>query len=310
MRTQPPTRTVDRRIAKVAQGQYGLITRNQLRREGLSDDSVSRRLRRGSLHQVHRGVFTVGTPLLLPGARELAAVLACQPRAYASHRSAAHLLDLLSLPKNAATAEVSVEGRDVRRKGIRVHRVARFGPGEVGEIDDIPVTSPARTILDLSGRLDDEALEQLVAEAHPQDRTITAQLTDLLTPHRHRHGIAPLRALLERHEEPKRTRSRWERRLLTLIRQRGLPEPRTNAVVHGLEVDLYRPAHRLVVEFDSFTFHSSRRAFETDRYRDQRLAAGGIVVVRVTWLQLTRTPEAVVERIAQALSRRSAHAPG
>jgi very-short-patch-repair endonuclease len=254
-------------------------------------------------------VFAVGTPLLLPGARELAAVLACQPHAYASHRSAAHLFDLLSLPKNSATVEVSTT-RDVRRSGIWIHRVGRFGPGEVGEVDDIPVTSPARTILDLAGRLDADELEHVIAEAHAQRAIKEGELEGLLTLYRHRHGIAPLRALIEAHREPKRTRSKAERRLLRLIRDRGLPEPETNPIVEGHEVDLYWPEHHLVVEFDSFRFHSSRRAFETDRYRDQRLAARGIAVIRVTWLQLTRTPEAVVARIAAALSLRTAPAPG
>jgi very-short-patch-repair endonuclease len=73
-------------------------------------------------------------------------------------------------------------------------------------------------------------------------------------------------------------------------------------------VDLFWRAECLVVEFDSFRFHSSRRAFETDRRRDQRLAAAGYVVLRVTWLQLTREPEAVVSRIARALGRRSRRA--
>jgi very-short-patch-repair endonuclease len=247
-------------------------------------------------------VFTTGTTLLLPGARELAAVLACQPHAYASHRSAAHLFDLLSLPPNATTVEVSTT-RDVRRRGIRVHRVGKFGPGEIGDIDGIPVTSPARTILDLSGRLDENELEQLIAEAHAQRAIRKGELTALLSLHRHRRGIAPLRALLERHEEPKRTRSKAERRLLELIREHGLPEPQTNAMVAGHEVDLYWPEQRVIVEFDSFRFHSSRRAFEQDRRRDQTLAALGYTVLRITWLQLTREPEAVVSRIAAALAR-------
>jgi very-short-patch-repair endonuclease len=310
MRRRSPERTAEQIIGSIAESQYGLVTRTQLKRAGLSEESVDRRLKKGLLRSIHRGVFTVGTPLLLPGARELAAVLACQPRAYASHRSAAHLLDLLPLPKNSATVEVSVEGRDVRRGSIRVHRVGTFGPGEIGEVDDIPVTSPARTILDLSGRLDDEELEHVVAEAHAQSRTITAQLVNLLTLHRYRRGIAPLRALIESHQEPQRTRSKAERRLLRLIRERGLPEPQANAVVAGYEVDLYWAEHGLIVEFDSFRFHSSRRAFERDRRRDQALAALGHTVMRVTWLQLTRTPEQVVERIAEALSRRSALALG
>ncbi len=303
---KPPAR--DQLIANIASRQRGLVTRRQLLGASLTAAEIDGRLARGQLHAIHRGVFTAGTPLLLPGARELAAVLACQPHAYASHRSAAHLLDLLSLPPRSATVEVSTT-RDVRRSGIRIHRAGRFDPSEVGDVEGIPCTSPARTILDLAGRLDPEELERIVAEAHAHHKTTTRELATLLVRHRHRRGVAPLRALIESGREPKRTRSKAERRLLSLLRKRGLPEPRTNVVVGGHEVDLLWPAHRLIVEFDSFRFHASRGAFERDRRRDQDLAARGYVVIRVTWLQLTHAREAVVDRIAAAISLRSAHAP-
>ena len=152
-------------------------------------------------------------------------------------------------------------------------------------------------------------LESIVAEAHAQDRRITARLEALLTRHRHRRGVAPLRALIDSHREPQRTRSRAERRLLNRIRKRGLPHPAANERVAGHEVDLLWAEEKLIVEFDSFRFHSSRRAFETDRRRDQDLAALGYIVIRVTWLQLTREPESTVDRIAAALTLRSAPVP-
>jgi very-short-patch-repair endonuclease len=307
MHPRSPTR--DPAIAQIASRQRGLVTRQQLRGASLTAEQIKVRLARGQLHRVHLGVFTVGTPLLLPGARELAAVLACQPNAYASHRSAAHLLSLLSLPRNSTTVEVTVAGRDVRRHGIRVHRVRRLYPGECGEIDDIPCTSPARTILDLAGRLDASELEALIAEAHAQDMLAPNELITLLHHHRHRRGIAPLRALTESQHEPQRTRSKAERRLLTLLRKRGLPEPRANVRVAGHEVDLLWADHMLAVEFDSFRFHSSRHAFETDRRRDQVLAALGYTVLRVTWIQLTREPHATADRIAAALILRRAPVP-
>ncbi len=66
-------------------------------------------------------------------------------------------------------------------------------------------------------------------------------------------------------------------------------------------VDLAWPAHRLIVEFDGWQTHHTRKAFETDRRRDQRLTAAGFRVIRITWLQLEREPYAVVARIAAAL---------
>jgi len=302
--TQP-----DVAIARLAAEQWGVVSLHELLQCGVSDDGVERRVKSGRLHRIHRGVYAVGHPNIPLEGRFLAATKACGPTVALSHYSAAALWGLVDWDDRRL--EVTVPGPATRtHPGIRVHRSATLARDDVTRRHGIWTTTPARTILDLSGRLDEEELEAVIAEAHTQDKTITNQLTDLLTLHRYHRGIASLRALMESHREPKRTRSRWERRLLKLIRQRGLPEPQTNAKVHGHEVDLYFPDHQLVVEFDSFTFHSSRRAFETDRYRDQRLAARGIVVLRVTWLQLTRTPEQVVDRIAQALSLRSARARG
>ena len=90
--------------------------------------------------------------------------------------------------------------------------------------------------------------------------------------------------------------------LLSLLRRAQLPAPAVNAQLLGMEVDLLWPRERLVVEFDGFGYHSSRRSFERDRLRDQRLVAAGYRVIRVTARQLDRTPEAVLARVAAALA--------
>jgi very-short-patch-repair endonuclease len=95
-----------------------------------------------------------------------------------------------------------------------------------------------------------------------------------------------------------------ERRLLALIRAAELPHPQTNATANGYEVDALWPPQRLVVEMDSWAFHSSRQAFERGRLKDARLQAGGYRVLRVTWRQITHTPEALVARLATALAGR------
>ena len=93
-----------------------------------------------------------------------------------------------------------------------------------------------------------------------------------------------------------------ERRLRALVEQAGLPAPRTNVKVAGHEVDLYWPAHRLVVEFDGWNTHSSRSAFESDRLKDAALQLAGERVLRVTGRQLDRRPEQLVARLAVAIS--------
>ena len=84
-----------------------------------------------------------------------------------------------------------------------------------------------------------------------------------------------------------------------------LPQPRANEPVLGYMADFLWSEQRLIVEVDGFGFHSSRSAFEHDRRRDQRLAAAGYMVIRITWRQLEQEPLAVVARIAQALAGRT-----
>ena len=90
--------------------------------------------------------------------------------------------------------------------------------------------------------------------------------------------------------------------MLDLIRAAGLPSPETNVRVAGCEVDLVWRAQRLVVEIDSWAFHSMRRSFEGDRRKDQELVGKGWRVIRITWRQLTYEPHAVVAALATALA--------
>lgn len=98
-------------------------------------------------------------------------------------------------------------------------------------------------------------------------------------------------------------RSEAERALLALLRRARLPPSATNVRVAGHEVDVLYRDQRLVVEMDGYAFHGTRAAFERDRRRDADLAAAGFRVVRVTWHQLTREPEALVAALAAALVR-------
>jgi very-short-patch-repair endonuclease len=100
------------------------------------------------------------------------------------------------------------------------------------------------------------------------------------------------------------TRSKAEERFRDLILKAQLPAPLVNVKVRGLEVDFLWRAERLVAEVDGFAYHSSPRSFEDDRHKDACLAAAGMQVIRVTWRQIVREPEAVVVRLAQILAQR------
>ncbi len=114
--------------------------------------------------------------------------------------------------------------------------------------------------------------------------------------------MALLAELVSSTPHPAFTRSAAERRLLALLRRGGCPEPEANQRIAGFEVDLVWREARLVAEFDGFEFHSGRVAFERDRRRDAELQALGFRVIRVTWRQLERAPEGVIDRIRRALA--------
>ncbi len=200
--------------------------------------------------------------------------------------------------------EVTVVGADRRRPGITVHRTPALTRRDVRTLDRITLTSPARTLLDVSALLPQAALERTVADAYARRLLKGSDLRDQLARHPGRPGTPSLHALVNG-ATPSLTRSKAEAKLLALIRAADLPRPETNDSLDPYEPDFLWRDERVIVEFDSWQFHSGRRAFEADRRRDADLAARGYTVIRVTWRQLAHQPHAVVARIAAALAHAS-----
>lgn len=292
----------DRGVAWVAGRQLGLITTWQLRAVGVRDSAIWYRVRCGRLHRLHRGVFLVGHAIEVPGARELAAVLACGDGAFVSHRSAAALWALTS--GAADEVELSLVGRDSRlRHGMRVRRLRCLDLRDRATLRGIPVTSPARTLIDFAAGARPEELELALGEARVRRLVTDRQLSDALERAGNRAGVGALRAALKRDGGPRLTRSEAERLLLRLIRDAKLPEPQANARVAGFEVDFLWPEEKVIVEVDGFAFHGHRAAFEHDRQRDMVMRDAGYQVIRVTWRQLVEQSLRVVAHIATALAR-------
>lgn len=181
-----------------------------------------------------------------------------------------------------------------------MHCVQELAATDVTRIDDIPVTTVARTLLDLAAYLNTHDLERLVATAERAGLASREALLFVLTAYPRRAGAAKLKSLVQ--SDVSFTRSDAESRLLALIRKVRLPEPATNVRVHGYEVDFLWRSARLVVEVDGYAYHESRASFEQDRRRDAHLIARGMRVMRFTWRQFTREPEATLVQIAQALA--------
>jgi very-short-patch-repair endonuclease len=297
-----PNRGKDWVIAELAERQHGVVSRTQLLAAGIGPGAIEVRIRSARLHPVHRGVYRVGHTAPLEGAREMAAVLACGRGALISHRSAGGLWLMLAVSA-ALDVELTIpRSRSVHRPGIRVYRFQNVDHRDVRSWNGIPITSPARTLLDLAAVLPIDELERAFGEGRVRRLLTPAEVRSQIERHPRRSGVPALRELLDR--GPAITRSEAERRMLALIREAELPRPQTNVRIGGYEVDFLWPAHRVIVEVDGYAAHSGRPTFERDRIRDGKLQALGYVVLRITWLQLSERPHAVVGRVAQALASR------
>jgi very-short-patch-repair endonuclease len=288
----------DERIARLAARQRGVVTRAQLRAAGLSDPAIRHRHETGRLHRFTAGTYLVGHTAAAALAHETAALLGCGPDALLSHQSAAALW---GIEERAPAVHVTVpRSGPSRPPGVQVHRVRALAATERRRRAGLPVTSPARTLLDLAGVLDAERLDSALERARAARLVTPAEVLAAIERTPRRRGSGTLRRLLE--DRPGLTRSRAERILVGLVRRGGLPRPRTNARIAGFEVDVLWPAERVVVEFDGFGFHANRAAFENDRRRDAELQARGYRVLRVTWRRLLDEPEAVLVTIARTLA--------
>jgi very-short-patch-repair endonuclease len=227
-------------------------------------------------------------------------VLACGPSAVLSHRSAAAHWGLLATDQTRidVTAPRSRDGQS----GIRLHRARSLDARDTATHEAIPITTVARTLLDLAATVRPHHLERAVAQADHLGLYDHRAITDVIARSSgHRGGSALARAIAR---EPKWTRSDFEAGFLKLIRDAGLPEPLVN---HALvvpdyghcEPDFLWPEHDLIVETDSWGAHRSRAAFERDRAKDAALTAAGYRVLRFTWR--TR-PETALRRLRALLA--------
>jgi very-short-patch-repair endonuclease len=295
----------DTRILEIAARQHGVVSRRQLREAGLSRGAIEHRLRKGTLGPVHRGVYRTG-PTTPKYQAEAAALLACGDAAVLTHRTAAGILRII--PERRPEEPVDVSGpRTLRgpRSGVRIHRVERLPADEVERRHGLAVATAPRTILDLAACLGPYDLERALARAERQELVTLDQIRAVAERYRGRPGRGRLQALLDDIGEPALTRSPPELLLLKKLRKAGVPQPRTNARIAGMEVDLLFPDYRLAVEIDGYAFHRQRPAFEDDRSRGAALAAHGITVMRFTWRQITRESDKVLARLCLALGART-----
>jgi very-short-patch-repair endonuclease len=219
-------------------------------------------------------------------------------------RAAARLHNLDGFSKTASIEIAIPSKRRVSPPGIDIRRTDLLPPGHRCTIDGIPTTAVERTLLEIAGRIPDEQVEIAIDSALRQRLTTNERVHSIVEEMagKGRRGVVALRRLLSARSEWTPTDSSLETKTLRVIRDGGLPEPLIQRPL-GADgrfigrVDLYYPLDKLVIEVDSYRYHSSRIAWQHDLTRQNSLMHEGLRVLRFTEDDIDRRPNYVVATI-------------
>jgi very-short-patch-repair endonuclease len=274
-------------LKKVARRQDGVFTREQLAECELDRSAWRPRLDAGLLELVWPGVFRfAGTPR--PWRQHARAALLAASRgggeAALSHDSAAHVYGLDGFSDKAPyplDLIVTRERHAPRLRGVRIHRTRGALP--TMSVRGLRVTTLARTLADLAGRLTGAPLELALDSAQRLSPTLGTSLDDFLVAGR--SGARELCDLLG--TRLARTDSPLEARVLRRLRVEGLAEPSNQFEVSDgagfvARVDFAWPTERVALHVDGYRWHHQRERFDKDRSQLAQLTALGWVSVHVT----------------------------
>lgn len=297
--------SIDVRIAAHAARQLGLVTLEQAQACGATRAEIRSRLGSGRWGRMHPTVFRLaGTPPTRDQAL-LGACLAAGNDALLSHAAAGWVYEVPSLElKQELTIGAD---RKIAVRATTVHRSRTLTNADRIEVRRLPLTTPARTVIDLASRFDvdtlDAAVDYFYSRGLATPESITRRL-DALGGHG-RAGVALLREVLA--DQPKGARPRanvFERRLVRILKRLpGDPELQYHLVLpDGSDryLDAAYPAECFGIEADSFEFHAGRRHWARNHVRNVELLALGWRIFPVTWFDLRDRPEWVLKNIALA----------
>jgi very-short-patch-repair endonuclease len=265
-------------MARIAEGDYGVATRHELLAAGISDREIGWRLRTGALIEEYPGTYRVGHRAPSTEATYMAAVKATGDGALLAGLAGAYHWRIIKGPPPPPQV-ISLTERRV--PGIITHRARRQPGADAAVHRGIPVTSVARTLVDLAGVLGTNALAEACHEAGVKWNATPADVEAVLKRRPTSKGARKLRRIL--HGEFRVALSRLERGFLKHVRAAKLPLPVTNKPKGSYRVDCRWPEHELTVELDSYRFHNSRRSWEKDRHREREARARGDDFRRYTW---------------------------
>jgi hypothetical protein len=296
-------------LRAIARGQHGALSLAQLESAGLTVDQRRGLIERAVLERVGTRVFRNPFVEPTPLAEVAAFVLDCGPGAVASALTAAALHEYDGIDLEPPWHATVPRGRLVRRPGHRVHTSSDLAPIDRTLVHGIPVTTPARTLIDiariLSPRQLTVALDSALRDRRLTEDALHARIVELRGSGR--HGIPKLLAVIDGAEAVRGGHSWLERRFLELCAGAGLPRPSTQRVTGRakdrlVRVDCRFPHTMLIVEVLGYRWHRGDRAqFNRDAERVNALSLQGYVVLQFTYDHVVAEPDWVVSQVRAGL---------
>ena len=284
--------TVDAKAATLARAQHGRSTRRQLQAVGISPRTIHRRVTAGAWTALPGGVIDLGTHERSWAQSLTATLLAAggdRGQAWASHQTAGRLYDLLDIDAPRRHHVIVPRARRPTVPSAVLHRARSLPADERSVVAGFPVTTIARTLLDLASSMTPAQLEPALWDACRHADDLPVEVARLLQRYPDRHGRPTLsRLLTDLHPQVAAAESPLEVYGLLALRDPLLPDPVLQYRVrdrHGrivARVDAAWPQHRTGLEFDGARYHESpsRRGRDARRRQLVREPGWSVIVVR------------------------------
>lgn len=279
----PQSEPVDAKIAGIAARQFGLITLVQLYSLGLTYTEVHRRVQKGRLFPLHRGVFAVGRPDIAPRGHLKAGLLALGEASFLSHRASLAVQGLGAIDTRRIELTV-VASSTPKRPGLIIHRTATAPHRhEIRSRFGLRYSSFARAMLEVAPRERPDELRRLVAEGLRRGVADLSAVEQTLARHPRAPGAGTLQAALQRYLDTTDRNYELERSFdAELAGDPRFPPYEKNLHAGGYEIDCLFGAQRLAVELDGRPFHVALADFDRDRAKDTWLQRRGLRIMRIS----------------------------
>ncbi len=300
----------NRLLMTIANGQLGIVTRVAANAAGVSDRQLRSRVESGFLLQIGPNAFRLAGGARDPMCMLRGAVADIGPPCWASGASAAAVFGFDGFVLRPPFHVTVPRGRYLRRRDVVVHVLDALAPIDREEHDGLPITSPVRTLIDLSATAPADrltaALDSALRDRLATESAIRQRATALRV--KGRRGIPALLAVLDG-KDPTRGGHSWlEREFLRLVARADLPRPTTQQVLSRVDgrivrVDCRFPGTDVVVELLGHRFHRSAAQMRRDAERLNALLLDGYAGFQFTYGMVVDQPTTTINTVRQALHR-------